>query len=138
MVLEEPRPDGHIHASLPCQPLANGESSIRSSAASPECFSPGARHARSRIMTAAVLASQVVASLVGAPIRLAGATRAEITRALAEIGVPERELRMRAGQLWHWIYHRGVREFGAMRNISRPLLDRLAARCTLARPEITS
>src|ERR1700692_4202190 len=61
-------------------------------------FLPGARHARSRIMTAAALASQVVASPVGAPIRLAGATRAEITRALADIGVPERELRMRAGQ----------------------------------------
>ena len=89
-------------------------------------------------MTAAALASQVVASLVGAPIRLAGATRAEITRALAEIGVPERELRMRAGQLWHWIYHRGVSEFAAMRNISRPLLDKLAERCTLERPRITS
>ncbi|MFZ0211063.1 MAG: 23S rRNA (adenine(2503)-C(2))-methyltransferase RlmN [Roseiarcus sp.] len=89
-------------------------------------------------MTAAALASQVVASPVGAPIRLAGATRAEITRALADIGVPERELRMRAGQLWHWIYHRGVGEFAAMRNISRPLLDRLAERCTLERPRITS
>ena len=89
-------------------------------------------------MTAAALASQVVASPVGAPIRLAGATRAEITRALADIGVPERELRMRAGQLWHWIYHRGVSEFAAMRNISRPLLDKLAARCTLERPRITS
>jgi 23S rRNA (adenine2503-C2)-methyltransferase len=89
-------------------------------------------------MTVAALASQVVASPVGAPIRLAGATRAEITRALADIGVPERELRMRAGQLWHWIYHRGVSEFAAMRNISRPLLDKLAARCTLERPRITS
>jgi len=89
-------------------------------------------------MTAAALASQVVASPVGAPIRLAGATRVEVTRALAEIGVPERELRMRGGQLWHWIYHRGVSEFAAMRNISRALLDKLAERCTLERPRITS
>jgi 23S rRNA (adenine2503-C2)-methyltransferase len=89
-------------------------------------------------MTAAVLAPRPVASPVGAPFRLAGATRAEVARALAEIGVPESELRMRAAQLWHWIYHRGVREFGAMRNISRPLLDRLAERCTLERPQITS
>jgi 23S rRNA (adenine2503-C2)-methyltransferase len=89
-------------------------------------------------MTAAALASPVAASPVGAPIRLAGAPRAEIARALAEIGVPERELRMRAGQLWHWIYHRGVREFSAMRNVSRPLLDKLAERCTLERPQITS
>jgi 23S rRNA (adenine2503-C2)-methyltransferase len=80
----------------------------------------------------------VLASPVGAPIRLAGATRAEIVRALAEIDVPERELRMRTGQLWHWIYHRGVTDFAAMRNISRPLLDRLAERCTLERPQITS
>jgi 23S rRNA (adenine2503-C2)-methyltransferase len=89
-------------------------------------------------MTTAALASPVAAAPVCAPIRLAGATRAEIALALAEIGVPERELRMRTGQLWHWIYHRGVREFSAMRNISRPLLDRLAERCTLERPQITS
>ncbi len=73
-----------------------------------------------------------------APIRLAGATRAEIVRALAEIGAPERELNMRASQLWHWIYHRGAREFLAMRNIARPLLDKLSERCTLARPEIVA
>jgi len=73
-----------------------------------------------------------------APIRLAGATRGEIVRALAEIGVPERELNMRASQLWHWIYHRGAREFSAMRNIARPLLDKLSERCTLARPEIVA
>jgi 23S rRNA (adenine2503-C2)-methyltransferase len=89
-------------------------------------------------MTTAALASPVAAPPVCAPIRLAGATRAEIALALAEIGVPERELRMRTGQLWHWIYHRGVRGFSAMRNISRPLLDRLAERCTLERPQITS
>ncbi len=66
---------------------------------------------------------------------LAGATRAEIAAALADIGVPAREIRMRAGQLWHWIYHRGVGEFSAMRNIARPLLDKLAEHYTLARPE---
>ncbi len=72
------------------------------------------------------------------PSTLAGATRAELTRALAESGVPERELRMRAAQLWHWIYHRGARDFSAMRNIARPLLDRLAERHTLARPDIVA
>ena len=70
--------------------------------------------------------------------RLAGATRGEIIQSLREIGAPERELTMRASQLWHWIYHRGAREFPAMRNIARPLLDRLAERCTLARPEVVA
>ena len=73
-----------------------------------------------------------------APVRLAGATRAEISHALAEIGTPERELKMRASQLWHWIYHRGAREFLAMRNVARPVLEKLAERYTLARPEIAA
>jgi 23S rRNA (adenine2503-C2)-methyltransferase len=75
-----------------------------------------------------------------APVRasLAGATRAEIAAALAGIGVPARELRMRANQLWHWIYHRGAADFSAMRNIARPLLDKLAEHYTLARPEIVA
>jgi len=73
-----------------------------------------------------------------APLRLAGATRAEIARALLEHGVPERERNMRVSQLWHWIYHRGVREFSAMRNIARPLIDKLAEERTLARPEVVA
>jgi 23S rRNA (adenine2503-C2)-methyltransferase len=73
-----------------------------------------------------------------APVRLAGATRGEIIRTLVGIGTPERELNMRASQLWHWIYHRGAREFSAMRNIARPVLEKLAERCTLARPEIAA
>ena len=84
-------------------------------------------------MTAAALATPP-----RAPVVLAGATRAELTRALAEIGVPERELRMRATQLWHWIYHRGVREFPAMRNIARPLVERIAERFSLTRPEVVA
>ncbi len=69
---------------------------------------------------------------------IAGLTRAELAAALAEIGVPERERRMRVSQLWHWIYHRGAADFAAMRNVARPLLDRLGERFTLARPEIVS
>jgi 23S rRNA (adenine2503-C2)-methyltransferase len=84
-------------------------------------------------MTAAALKAED-----SAPVRLAGATRAQILAALAESGTPERELKMRASQLWHWIYHRGAGEFSAMRNIARPVLDRLAERCTLARPELVA
>ena len=29
-------------------------------------------------------------------------TREELTARLAAVGVPERELRMRAAQVWHW------------------------------------
>ncbi|GGE27431.1 dual-specificity RNA methyltransferase RlmN [Agaricicola taiwanensis] len=67
---------------------------------------------------------------------LAGMTRAGLTEALAAIGVPERERRMRVGQLWHWIYHRGVRDFDAMTNVGKNLRGALAAAYTLARPEV--
>jgi 23S rRNA (adenine2503-C2)-methyltransferase len=84
-------------------------------------------------MTALALAQSVEAQK-----SLAGGTRAELFRALAEIGVPERELRMRTGQFWHWIYHRGAQDFSAMRNIARPLLERMAERFTLERPKIVA
>ena len=75
-----------------------------------------------------------------APVRasLAGATRAEIAVALADVGVPAREQRMRTAQLWHWIYHRGAADFSDMRNIARPLLENLAASYTLARPSLAA
>jgi 23S rRNA (adenine2503-C2)-methyltransferase len=82
--------------------------------------------------------SPAPAPQTAAPFFLAGATRAELTSALAEIGVPERELRMRVGQLWHWIYHRGAREFSAMRNVARPVIAALGERFSLARPEIVA
>jgi 23S rRNA (adenine2503-C2)-methyltransferase len=73
-----------------------------------------------------------------APKRLAGATRAEVARALLDLGVGERECNMRVSQLWRWIYHRGVRAFPSMGNISRPLLEKLAERYNLGRPEIVT
>jgi 23S rRNA (adenine2503-C2)-methyltransferase len=73
-----------------------------------------------------------------APTCLAGATRAEFAEAVAAIDLPERERKMRVAQLWHWVYHRGVRDFGEMRNIARPVLEKLAERYTLARPEVVT
>ena len=67
---------------------------------------------------------------------LAGLDRSALEEALAEIGVPERERRMRVSQLWHWIYFRGVRDFEAMTNVSKDLRTRLAAQFTLERPEV--
>jgi 23S rRNA (adenine2503-C2)-methyltransferase len=69
---------------------------------------------------------------------LAGLTRAEIGDVLAGIGVPAAQVRMRTGQLWHWIYHRGSADFAAMTNLGKDLRAALAAACTLARPEIVA
>ena len=74
----------------------------------------------------------------GGKLSLAGLGRAEISERLAEIGVPPRELRMRTGQLWHWIYHRGATSFDVMLNVSKDMRAVLAEHFTLARPEIVS
>ena len=67
---------------------------------------------------------------------LAGLDRAALGEALAAIGVPADELRMRVSQLWHWIYFRGARDFSEMTSVSKALRAALAERYTLARPEV--
>lgn len=67
---------------------------------------------------------------------LAGMTRGEIAGALRDLGLPEREIRMRTNQLWHWIYFRGARDFAEMLNISKTLRATLADAFDLRLPEI--
>ena len=69
---------------------------------------------------------------------LAGRTRDGMRRALAEIGVPEKQLRMRTEQLWSWVYVRGITAFEQMSDVSKDLRNRLAASYTLERPEIVT
>lgn len=53
--------------------------------------------------------------------QLVGLSRGALAEALAGAGVPAREARMRAGQVWNWIYVHGVTDFEAMGNIGKPL-----------------
>jgi 23S rRNA (adenine2503-C2)-methyltransferase len=72
------------------------------------------------------------------PIPLIGLTRDGLRLALAEFGVPERQLRMRTSQLWRWIYNRGVTSFDDMTDVAKELRGQLGERFTLERPEIVS
>jgi 23S rRNA (adenine2503-C2)-methyltransferase len=67
---------------------------------------------------------------------LAGMPRAALGEFLRSIGVPDKEVRMRAEQLWQWIYVRGATDFSEMTNVARTLHATLEAAATLARPEI--
>ena len=69
---------------------------------------------------------------------LVGLTRAGLAEALAAVGVPERERKMRVAQLWHWIYWQGATSFDAMLNVSKALRATLAEHYTLARPEVVT
>jgi 23S rRNA (adenine2503-C2)-methyltransferase len=69
---------------------------------------------------------------------LVGMTREEMAAALAAVGIEARQIRMRVGQLWHWIYMRGVHDFDAMTNISKTLRAELAQHFVIGRPEIVT
>ncbi|WP_179378370.1 23S rRNA (adenine(2503)-C(2))-methyltransferase RlmN [Jannaschia marina] len=69
---------------------------------------------------------------------LIGLTRPALRAALVEIGIPEKQAKMRTGQLWQWIYHWGVRDFAAMTNLSKDIRARLAESFTLDLPELVT
>jgi len=58
--------------------------------------------------------------------------------ALAEAGVPEKAVGMRARQLWNWIYVHGARDFTVMTSLAKDFRTLLAEQFTLARPEIVT
>ncbi|MEA2984004.1 MAG: rRNA (adenine2503-C2)-methyltransferase [Alphaproteobacteria bacterium] len=69
---------------------------------------------------------------------LVGLSREGLGAALAAVGVPRAQVKMRVQQLWHWIYVRGVTSFDAMTSVSKELRATLTERHTLARPEVVA
>jgi 23S rRNA (adenine2503-C2)-methyltransferase len=69
---------------------------------------------------------------------LVGMPRAVLAEALAELGVPERQRRMRVQQIWHWLYLRGAPDFDAMTTLSKDLRAQLARCFTVARPPVAA
>ena len=73
---------------------------------------------------------------VAARLNLVGLSREDIADALAGAGVPEGARRMRAGQLWHWMYFRGARTFAQMTNISKDLRTVLDEKYVIGRGDV--
>ncbi len=69
---------------------------------------------------------------------LVGLTRDQMQAALVETGTPERQAKMRVGQIWQWIYHWGVQDFAAMTNLAKGYRLELAEHFEIARPEIVT
>ena len=71
------------------------------------------------------------------PINLSGMTRIELAAALVDAGVVEpRQAKMRASQIWRWVHHFGVTDFDRMTDIGKDARAQIAARFTVARPEV--
>ena len=67
---------------------------------------------------------------------LVGLTREGLRCALVAHGTPERQARMRAGQIWQWVYAKGARSFDAMTNLAKPYRAGLAERFEIRLPEV--
>jgi 23S rRNA (adenine2503-C2)-methyltransferase len=67
---------------------------------------------------------------------LLGKSKDELRDALAAAGLDPRQAKLRAKQLWHWIYNRGVTDFALMTDIAKTMQPWLAERFVIARPEV--
>jgi 23S rRNA (adenine2503-C2)-methyltransferase len=67
---------------------------------------------------------------------LIGLTREQLRDLLAEHGLEPKQAKLRAKQLWHWIYNRGATDFTAMTDIAKTMHPWLAERFVIARPDV--
>ena len=69
-------------------------------------------------------------------IDLLGLRRDEIRLALETAQLVPKQAKLRAKQLWHWIYNRGATDFALMTDIAKDMRVWLAMRFVVGRPEV--
>src|SRR5437764_8806126 len=67
---------------------------------------------------------------------LVGRTKDQIRSAHEAAGLEPKQAKLRAKQLWHWIYNRGVTDFAQMSDIAKPQRGWFAERFVVSRPEV--
>jgi 23S rRNA (adenine2503-C2)-methyltransferase len=67
---------------------------------------------------------------------LLGLSREQIRAELADKGLDAKQAKLRAKQLFHWIYHRGATDFAAMTDLAKPMRGWMAERFVVGRPEV--
>ncbi len=74
----------------------------------------------------------------GGKTNIVGLTRDKLRDALIAMGTPEKQAKMRTGQIWQWVYQWGVRDFHAMTNLAKAYRAELDDHFEIALPEIVS
>lgn len=69
-------------------------------------------------------------------IDLLGLSRPRICELFAAAGLDAKAAKLRAKQVFHWLYHRGVTDFDAMTDIAKSMRPWLNERFVIGRPEI--
>lgn len=77
-------------------------------------------------------------TLPSGPINLIGMSRTIMHEKLLEIGTPEKQVKMRVGQIWQWIYQKGARNFSQMTNLSKQYRELLSKNLTIDVPQVVS
>ncbi|HDZ50548.1 MAG: 23S rRNA (adenine(2503)-C(2))-methyltransferase RlmN [Sulfitobacter litoralis] len=72
------------------------------------------------------------------PMNLVGLTRDAMRAALIAEGTPEKQAKMRVGQIWQWIYQWGTRDFADMTNLSKAFRAELAEKFVIEVPEVVT
>ena len=67
---------------------------------------------------------------------LVGLTKDQIRAELEHAGLDAKGAKLRAKQIWHWIYNRGVSDFAAMTDIAKAQHGWLADRFAISRPTV--
>jgi 23S rRNA (adenine2503-C2)-methyltransferase len=83
-----------------------------------------------------VPASRDITPRADGRVDLIGLPRPRIRELFAEAGLDERQAKLRAKQVFHWLYHRGVTDFEAMTDIAKPMRPWLAERFVIGRPDV--
>jgi 23S rRNA (adenine2503-C2)-methyltransferase len=67
-------------------------------------------------------------------VELVGLTKDQLRAALEAGGLDAKQAKLRAKQIWHWIYNRGATDFSAMTDIAKAQRPWLAERFAISRP----
>ena len=74
----------------------------------------------------------------GGKTNLVGLTRDQMRDAFLAAGIPERQVKMRVGQVWQWVYYWGLRDFAVMSNLAKEVRALLAEHFVVELPQVVT
>ena len=69
---------------------------------------------------------------------LVGLTRDQMRDAFLAAGTPEKQVKMRVGQVWQWVYYWGIRDFDQMSNLAKDYRALLAQNFVVELPQVVT
>jgi 23S rRNA (adenine2503-C2)-methyltransferase len=74
----------------------------------------------------------------GGRVNLVGLTRDQMRKAFLAAGTAERQIKMRVGQVWQWVYYWGIRDFDQMSNLAKDYRQLLSDHFVIELPEVVT